>query len=175
MRICNVARQSRIRTNMNVEEGSSHSKHVDDWIEKNVGGVPSEKLLIIFGEAIQAIQKRAGATLSEVTLSAIFDRVLHMSQQKFPLLSNVKIESKGIVLDALAGHASDLARDEITAAFRFFLIELLTLLGNLTADILTKPLYQELSKVKASSAPSCSRASHRGLRSIKGSSDREDV
>lgn len=160
---------------MSIDEGRPHSKQIDDWIRQNASGLPSEKVVIIFGEAIQAIQRRAGATLSEVTLSAIFDRVLHMSQQRFTLLSKVKIESKSIVLDALIGSASDLERDEITDAFRFFLIELLTLLGNLTADILTKPLYQELSKVTAASAPSGSKASHRGLRSVKGSSDREDV
>jgi hypothetical protein len=160
---------------MSVDESRPHSKQVDDWIKQNAGGLPAEKLVVIFGEAILAIQKRAGMTLSEVTLSAIFDRVLYTSQQKFTLLSKVKIESKGIVLDALLDQAIDLERDEITGAFRFFLIELLTLLGNLTADILTKPLYRELFKVTAKSVHASPKHGHRGLRSVKGSSDREDV
>jgi hypothetical protein len=160
---------------MSVDEGWPHSKQIDDWIRQNSGELPSEKLVVIFSEAIQAIQKRAGTTLSEVTLGAIFDRVLHMSQQKFTLLSQAKIASNGIALDALMVHASNLERDKIIGAFRFFLIELLTLLGNLTADILTKPLYRELFKVTAESTHLGSKTSHRGLRSVKGSSDREDV
>jgi len=160
---------------MSVDEGSLHSKQVDDWIKQNAAGLSSEKLVVIFGAAIQAIQRRAEVTLSEVTLTAIFDRVLHTSRKEFPFLSDVKLESSRIALDALMTHVDDLERDTVTEAFRFLLIGLLTLLGNLTADILTKPLYRELFKVTAESANSVSKANHRGLRSIKGSSDQGDV
>lgn len=158
---------------MTSESDERHSKQVDAWIATHAGELPSEKLLLLFGEAVRAIRKRAAVTLSEVTLDAIFGRVLYTSQKKFPLLSKLKNESTG--LDDLLAHAEDIDRDEIQEAFRFFLVNLLTILGNLTADILTKPLYQELFKVTAGHARSSSKAGHRGLRSVKRSSDQGDM
>lgn len=160
---------------MSSDEGGHHAKQVDAWIKQMAGGLPSERLLRLFYDAICAIHNRSAKTLSDVTLSAVFDRVLLASQKKFSLLAKVRFESKGVSLDALFVQSSDLAGDEIKDAFRFFLVELLTLLGNLTADILTKPLYQELFKVTAESAQSGVKAGHRGLRSIKSGSDQGDV
>jgi hypothetical protein len=160
---------------MSFDKDQPHSKQVDIWIKQNTTGLSPDKLLLIFEAAIQAIQKRTAITLSEVTLAAIFDRVLYMSQKKFPILSVLKFESNGISFDGLMANAKQLKSHEITEAFRFFLIQFITLLGNLTADILTPFLYQELFKITSERVHSSSQAGHRGLRSVKNTSDRGDV
>lgn len=149
-----------------------HTYQVDVWIKQNANGLPAEQLLIIFTAAIRAIQKRAATTLSEVTLTAIFNRILYTCQKKFPLLSETKTEQKDVSFDKIVEQARGLQPDEITNAFRFFLIELLTILGNLTANILTQSLYRELTKVTAKDA--LQKAGYHGLRSIKSSSERRN-
>jgi len=158
---------------MRSDGDEQHSEQVDAWIAKNAAGLPSEKLVPLFVEAIQAIRKRSLVTLSEVTFGAIFDRALWMSQKKYPLFSEVESESS-ISVDALMAQTGDWTSDQITDAFRFFLTQLLTLLGNLTGHILCKPLHTELFKVTVESIRSSSKSGQRGLRSVKGNLDRED-
>jgi hypothetical protein len=154
---------------MNSDSDEKHSKQVDAWIAKNAPGLPAEKLVPLFGEAIETIRRRALNTLSEVTYDAIFDRVLLTCQKEHPLLSQVKREP-ALSLDGLLAQLDDFTDDQIKGAFRSLLIRLLALLGNLTADILTKPLYRELSKVTADRLPPSKKPGQRSLRSVKGSS-----
>ena len=165
---------------MNSEEADRpakerHSSEIDAWIKQNSSGLSCEQLLAFFGKAIESTQKRTATILSEVTLTAIMDRVLSTSQKRFPLLSGVQIRSSGISVASLMPQAKDLKPEEIEAAFRFLLIELLTLLGHLTAEVLTETLYQELFKVTADRTPPEVRPGHRGLRSVRNSSDRGDA
>lgn len=156
---------------MSSDNGVHHAKQVDAWITKNAAGLPNEKLVQLFGEAIEAIRNRALTTLSEVTFDAIFDRVLWTAQKKHSLLSNVK-RKPTFSFESLVAQSGDLAPDQIKEAFRSLLIELLRLLGNLTANILTKPLHRELSKVTADRLGSTPKAiGQLGLRSVKGGSE----
>ncbi len=160
---------------MNANETNPYSKQVDAWIKQNTEGQSPDRLLRFFGEAIKAIQKRAGTPLSEVTLTAIFDRVLHAGQQKFPLLSGLRIDAKGISLDTLMAQSAELKSEDVIGAFQFLLVELLTLLGNLTADILTTTLYAELFNVTMANANSGPRFGQRVLKGLKGSSGQGNV
>jgi hypothetical protein len=155
---------------MTSDNDDRHSKQVDAWIAKNTDGIPNVKLVLLFGEAIQAIRKRALATLSEVTFDAVFDRVLWTSRKQFPFLSELKMEPD-LSVEGLVEQSDDLTSDQLKGAFRFLLISLLALLGNLTADILTKPLHRELAKVTIDRLPSKPKTAPRSLRSIKGGTD----
>ena len=139
---------------MNQEHSKSHTLQVEAWMAQTIPGLTSEQLISLFSEAIRVLQKRTLITLSEVTLNAVFDRVLHQSQMEFPLLSEVKIDSKGLSFDGIPDHHKPA---EITEAFLFFLIELMTILENLTAGILTKPLYKELFGITGERRPSTNR------------------
>ena len=124
-----------------------HAIQVDAWISQIPPGLTSDRIVFLFADAIWAVQKRAVTTLSEVTLTAVFDRVIHQSQKEFPLLSGMKYESRGISMDGILSQMNRYPPDEIIKALRFFLVELLTILDNLTAGILTKPLYKALSGI----------------------------
>lgn len=131
-------------------------------MEQHVKGLSPEQLVQLYAEAILALRKRILFTLSEVTITAILDRVLHESQQEYPLLSELKTSTDGIetsdLLSKLDGHSSA----EIIEAFQFLIAELVGVLERLTAGLLNKPLYQELSRLGGRQRPS------------RGSSDRED-
>lgn len=160
---------------MNLDQNEEHATQVDAWLERTADGLPSDRLIRLFEEAIRALQRRTLVTLSEVTLTAIFDRVLYQSQKHYPLLSGLKIETDGISLDGLRSEVNRLKPAQLTEAFRFFLIELLTIFGNLSAGILTELLYRELSKVTAEQVSTESDAASPGSKHRKTRTNREDV
>ena len=66
--------------------------------------------------------------------------------EKFPILSEVKLINKHPNFQELPNTGNH-KPEELVEALRFFLIELITVLGRITADILTAPLHKELLKV----------------------------
>ena len=71
----------------------AHLKLIKDWENTNAIGLNSDQHVRLLEKAIRAIELRAGTTLSVVTLTLILDRVLHESKEKYPLLSEVFIET----------------------------------------------------------------------------------
>ena len=89
---------------------------------------------------LQAIGSRAQQTLGEVTLGAIVDRVLYTARDLHPSLGAISLEATGF-------HFEDPQSAESANGLRFVVIELLTVLGSLTAEILTPALHAALSGV----------------------------
>lgn len=126
---------------------NAHGAVVDDWLERCA--IPlssSEELVRLFEEAFTALWQRAHRALGEVTLNAIVDRVLYNARERFSFFSSLEPATPGLRCDGLRGHAGSLHRDQLAEGMRFVLVEFLTVLGNLTADILTPALHSELSK-----------------------------
>ena len=131
---------------MTVEQNITYAKLVQDWENKNTSGLPLTQRVILLEKAIHVIEQRALVTLSSITLEVILDRVLHQSVEKFPILSEVKLINKHPNFQELLNTGNH-KPEELVEALRFFLIELITVLGRITADILTAPLHKELLKV----------------------------
>jgi len=125
---------------------SDHRACVDAWIERGAKGLPPDRLLLAFEWAFAALWQRAHQTLGDVTLTAIVDRVIHVSAERYPVLSSLKLEAVGLRCGDLHHRASSLDGDQLVQGVRFVLVEFLTVLGNLTAEILTPALHAELSK-----------------------------
>ena len=109
--------------------------------------MPPDRLLLAFEWAFAALWQRAHQTLGDVTLMAIVDRVIYVSAERYPILSSLKLETVGLRNGDLHHRANSLDRDQLTKGVRFVLMEFLTILSNLTAEILTPTLHAELSKV----------------------------
>ena len=126
---------------------NDHAQFTKDWLDKATEGLSSQQIVTLVERAIGALWERSLTPLSEVTLCAIFERVLNNTQKKFPLLIHLTLESNGVQFNGLTEKASELDSTKLKDAFQFFFAALLSVLGNLTADILTPALYSELSKV----------------------------
>lgn len=124
-----------------------HMKVVDEWIAESIKDVAPELQVEIFKNAINSLQQRTVVTLSSVTWNAILDRVLAKTQQKFPQLSEFKIETGRILVDLKAYDCKNQNPEHTAEAFQFFLIELLTIMDNLTSGILTEPLFGVLTQL----------------------------
>lgn len=123
-----------------------HREVVGAWAAKIAPDLPPQQAIDTFGDAFDRLWRRARATLGEITLFAISDRVLHTASRQFSVLDAVSIGDGGLELDKLREGASEIDGAELLLAAQFVLTEFLTVLGDLVADILTPALHAELAK-----------------------------
>jgi hypothetical protein len=136
-----------------VLDDGQHALCVDAWLERSAIGLPPEALLQLFEAALDAVWIRTKTTLGEVTLTAIAERILHNASERFSLLRSLKIEpAGGIQCREIRKRIGSVEPSELREAIRFVLVELLTVLGNLTAEILTPALHAEVSRIALSDA-----------------------
>ena len=127
---------------------SDHHLAVAAWFQRAAQGRSVESLIEACEAAFAALWQRSHLTLGEVTLTAIVDRVLHTAQEQFPFLASVEVDGAGLRCYPLRSQAG-LREDDVSTAIRFLLMEFLTVLGNLTAEILTSALHAELANLPA--------------------------
>ncbi len=102
------------------------------------------ELVEAFAHAFDTLLRTAEATLGAITLGAILDRVLYVSAERFPMLAVLRPEGLAVHWDDLRERTRDLGRDQLKDGIGFAMTELLTVLGNLTADVLTPELHDAL-------------------------------
>jgi len=135
-----------------VPDENNHRARVDAWMDRAAKEAPPERLLDAFERAFGAIWRRARVTLGDVTLMAILDRVLYTAAERFPLLSPLEADATGLRSDKFRQRAGSLHPDQLREGIRFILVEFLTVLGNLTAEVLTPALHSELARIAAEDA-----------------------
>jgi hypothetical protein len=121
-----------------------HAQVVAAWFRRTAQNRSASSLVHAIEDAFGALWQRSVVTLGEVTLTAIVGRVLHSAAEQFALLEAAKIDVSGLRLAAVAS-LPDLHVDQVYAAFELLFVEFLTVLGNLTDQILTPALHTTLS------------------------------
>jgi hypothetical protein len=127
------------------DEKSHHYAPVDAWMAC-APKEPPERLFEAFERSFGAMWRRAYRTLGDVTLIAVLDRVLYAAAERFPLFSSLEVNAKGLESDKFWAIADGSSRDDLAGGIRFVLVEFLTVLGNLTGEVLTPALHAELGK-----------------------------
>jgi hypothetical protein len=135
-------------------EERDHAGCVSAWLRTAAHEAPSERLTELFEQALRALWQRAHVTLGGITLTAIVDRVLYSAAEQYPVLSSLSVEPTGLQFQEFRERATRESRDQLIEAIRFGLIEFLTVLGDLTGDILTPALHAQLLTVAPKKAPS---------------------
>jgi hypothetical protein len=130
-----------------------HAAFVNAWVEHSTKGLSPELRLEVFEASLSALLDCARMTLGDVTLVAIMERVLYNATERFPFFSALKVEpNRGVDGQDLREQVTSLNASELMDGIRFVLVEFLTVIGNLTAEILTPELRVELSKVAVGKA-----------------------
>jgi hypothetical protein len=129
----------------------SHADIVDGWIKRTVEHGSSIEIVGWFGAALEALWTRAVTTLGTVTLTAIAERVLATTTGRFPFLSIINPHPNGDPRwrQQLAERLATVPRSELLEGLRFALIELLVVIGRLTAEILSEELHAAIAEVTA--------------------------
>ena len=115
-----------------------HEVVVADWFRR-VGDERVAAMVPAFEAALAALWQRSSLTLGEVTLTAIGERVLQVAAESYPVLATTEVGPGGVRCRVDTQDSAVVA-----AAFKFILVEFLTVLGNLTAQILTPSLHEVL-------------------------------
>jgi len=133
---------------------SNHGVTVDTWLAQ-FARASSGDLLLVLDAALGALWRRTRSTLGEITMTAIFDRVLYNASEKFAFCGLLEVAaSDGVRTRRLLEHPGPLEAAELLRGMRHLVVEFLTVLGNLTAQILTPALHAALLAVSLPSAPS---------------------
>ena len=131
---------------MSNPETDIHFKEVADWFKKAGKDLSPVEQVHLLEKAILAIEKRAGLTLSHITLMVVLDRILHQIQLKHPILESITLQKQYLDFSKLDKHQN---APETILALTIFLEEILRVIGRLTANILNKSLHNELKKVSS--------------------------
>jgi hypothetical protein len=124
----------------------AHRTAVDAWLAQAIDHDSSLEICRMFHAALERIWSRAATTLGTVTLTAIAERVLHTALERYPFLAVITPlpSGNGRMRDALAERLQHVPRGQLIEGLRFGVIELLTVIGALTAEILTRDLHDAL-------------------------------
>jgi hypothetical protein len=127
---------------------NQHAAIVDAWLERSATDLSPELRLRLFDAALSALWNRVVSTLGEVTLTAVAERMLNDAAEAFPIFAHLTVEpGHGFQCRELRDRVSTVPGAELNDAFRFVIVEFLTVLGRLTAEILSPELHTELSHV----------------------------
>src|ERR1044071_5626145 len=127
-------------------DDNNHIKCVNAWM-KRAATVSPDQLAGLFEKAMSALWHRTYSALGDITVAAIVDRVLYNAAEKYSVLSSLKLDRNGVNFAEFRQKAGSINDRELKEAIQFVLVELLTVVGNLTAEILTPALHSELSSV----------------------------
>jgi len=131
-------------------ESVTHAEIVSEWFERTAKACPTRDLAPLFGRALLAVWERARVTLGEVTLRAVFDRVLGAARQRFPCIARLRLGADPDIFRSLVEQREVVTdRAEFESTMRWVMTELLTLLGGLTGEILSSPLHAALRAVQS--------------------------
>jgi circadian clock protein KaiC len=132
-------------------EENSHSRHVRSWMEHAAKEVPSSALLVLFEEAWRALWRRSESAVGEVALESISQLIRANAVERYPFLSPLILKGPEVSYKALLGSLEELDKAELQAGLCIMLVEFLSVIGDLTDQILTPGLYEVLSRIEPGS------------------------
>jgi len=124
----------------------SHENRVEAWLKDAAKGLSSKQITDLVEAAIKALWDRIEFSINAVAIQAILDRALFIASERIPELRHLKVTEDG--LDFTAIRAATLTEETLLAAYKCLVAEFISILGNLTANVFTEALYQELTQVK---------------------------
>jgi hypothetical protein len=127
--------------------GQTHEICVDSWLTRAARVERAEPLRLL-ERAMGPLWKRASSTLGSVTLAAIARRVRMTTVAHHPTLAGLDVSEKGVSLGGIP--TTDDTREDVQAGVREFLVQFLTIIGSLTAEILTPALHATLASADIS-------------------------
>lgn len=128
------------------QENTQLSSHelVDQAIQERVTLARKEEVLEIYDDLLKTIWKRILPTLGRVTVMAIVERALAMTEEKYPLIGRLQVTNEGISFNVLRQRVGEEERQDIREALKELIANLIDILAMLTGDILVKQLLQEI-------------------------------
>lgn len=127
-----------------MRQSNKHFRQIEQWALKRLTNLSREELILAFDRVFLRVWAKAVLILGKVTLQAVLDRVAHVSSEKYPWLAPNLIYHESMSLAELLQEKSSISDAELKLGLSFFLGEFLTVIGSLTAEIITPQLHAAL-------------------------------
>jgi hypothetical protein len=130
-------------------EELGHAAVVELWCKRLTEHGSSVEIANMFGVTVEALWGRAVTTLGVVTLTAIAERVLSTATGRYPFLSALNARPNGNARWRQQAHErlALVPRSQLLEGFRFAVLELLAVIGRLTAEILSEELHAAVTEI----------------------------
>ncbi len=116
----------------------------EKMIEERVSQARKQEVLEIYEDLLQTIWDRVLPTLGRVTVSAIMERALALTEETYPLLAHLQVTNEGVSFDVLRQQMGEEEREVIREALKELVANLIDILAMLTGDILVRQLIKEI-------------------------------
>ncbi len=103
-----------------------------------------EEVLEIYEDLLKTIWDRIMPTLGRVTVSAIMERALVLTAEKYPLIHHLEVGAEGVSFDVLRQRLGEEEKFALRDALKELVANLIDILAMLTGDILVRQLLKEI-------------------------------
>ena len=123
--------------------GPGHER-VERAIQERVSQARKEEVLEIYNDLLRTIWDRILPTLGRVTVMAIMERALVLTQEQYSVVGYLQVTSEGVSFRGLSRNMSEEDNQVIRDGLKELIANLIDILAMLTGDILVRQLLQEI-------------------------------
>ncbi|NJN65674.1 MAG: hypothetical protein HC884_02645 [Chloroflexaceae bacterium] len=117
---------------------------IERAVEERVAQARKEEILEIYDDLLKTIWNRILPTLGRVTVMAIMERSLVITQESYPIIGHLHVNPEGVSFRALSQRVKAEEHEAIRVGLKELIANLIDILAMLTGDILVKQLLQEI-------------------------------
>jgi hypothetical protein len=126
----------------------SHRNQVEAWLSEVVVDLTPEQLVQLFDLALTSLWNRARTTVSSVFLTAVWERVALSRSESRQLLALLQLSEDGLDFKDLHRVAPTIPENQLVETFKYAISEFIAILGDVTNEVLTPSLYEDLAELK---------------------------
>jgi hypothetical protein len=134
--------------NSESEDTSQQTASVEEVVQRRVDSAKNlarkEEVLEIYEDLLQTIWNRIMPTLGRVTVTAIMERALTLTAEKYPLIKHLQVTMEGVSFEVLRQHLGEERKPILREALKDVVTNLIDILAMLTGDILVRQLLKEI-------------------------------
>lgn len=130
------------------EDTSQQPATVEEVVQQRVDSAKNmarkEEVLEIYEDLLQTIWNRIMPTLGRVTVTAIMERALTLTAEKYHLIKHLEVTAEGVSFEVLRQRLEGEGKPVLREAFKEVITNLIDILAMLTGDILVRQLLKEI-------------------------------
>jgi hypothetical protein len=117
---------------------------IERAVQERVAQARKEEVLEIYNDLLKTIWDRILPTLGRVTVMAIMERALVLTEETYTVIGYLQVTSEGISFRQLSQNLQEEDNHIIREGLKELVANLIDILAMLTGDILVKQLLQEI-------------------------------
>ncbi len=117
---------------------------IERAVQERITQARKEEVLDIYNDLLRTIWNRILPTLGRVTVMAIMERALALTQETYQIIGYLQVTSEGVSFRSLSQNIKEEETHVLREGLKELIANLIDILAMLTGDILVKQLLQEI-------------------------------